>query len=668
MNDVSDLIFLAGGLIIVSIFAGLLSSRVGAPLLLVFLGLGVLVGEDGIFGVRFDNFELAYTIATLSLAVILFDGGLRTSVASARAGWAPASLLATLGVLVTSGITGAAAVYLLDLSWLHGLLIGAIVGSTDAAAVFLLLHQQGMELRKRLSATLEMESGANDPMAIFLTITLVELIGQDAGEISWLTGQAFLLQMGLGVVGGVVGGFLLTSCINRVDLAGGLYPVFALAAGLTIFGGTQLLDGSGFLAVYIAGIIIGNRRMRANQLVRRFHDGMAWFAQIAMFLMLGLLVTPSDLLPEALPAVAIALVLIFVARPVAVFLCLLPFRSFSFEERLFVAWVGLRGAVPLFLAMIPVLGGIPDSYSHFNIAFTVVLISLLLQGWTIPWVARRLGLELPPAPEADSRLGFDLLPEADRDLLAYLLPEKSPAAAKPIDELGLPRRVRIVAVLRQGVMQRRETLERLLPNDHVLLLSPPDQLAKLDRLFLPPPRLKRPFAPAALGLFTFAGDTPTGAIAEIYDLPVEEAERALPIGEFLRIKLARSPAAGDRLHLGETDLVIREVEKDAIVSVGVILEPERLGFLPGWLARRLDRWMYRPVARNILPGRGKGAVKLPGRLPIAMRTAARKTFAPHKNAEPDGKVPTGRQEPKINDADSVAPPAPPEDSGKDESR
>ncbi|HMA14208.1 MAG: potassium/proton antiporter [Bacteroidota bacterium] len=596
MAFLNDFIFLAGLLIIVSILAGLLSSRVGAPLLLVFLGLGTLVGEDGVIGVRFDNFELAYVVATLCLAIILFDGGLRTPMTSVRVAWAPATVLATLGVVVTSAITGVAAVMVLDLDWLPGLLVGAIVGSTDAAAVFLLLHQKGMELRKRLSATLEIESGANDPMAIFLTITLVELIAQSAAGLSWQSGQLFLTQMGLGAICGLAGGFLLSLVVNRIDLAGGLYPVFALAAGLTVFAGAQLVDGSGFLAVYLAGIVVGNRRMRANQLIRRFHDGMAWFAQIVMFLILGLLVTPSRLVPEAVPAIVIALVLIFIARPVAVFLCLLPFRSLSREERLFIAWVGLRGAVPLFLAMIPVLGGVENSYTYFNVVFIVVIASLVLQGWTIPWVARRLGLELPPAPEPASRLEFDLLPEADRDFIAYKLAEGSPAATKPFAQISLPPRVRVIAVLRQGAVQSWDTLERLLPEDHVLVLSPPDQVGRLDRLFMPPSQLRRALRPSALGLFAFPGDTPTGAVAATYDLPVTSAERALPIADYLRGRLGKKPETGDRLRLGAVDLVVREMDESAITSVGVVLEPEPLALVPQRLRRIAERLREKAVA------------------------------------------------------------------------
>lgn len=607
MSFLNDFIFLAGILIIVSILAGLVSSRVGAPLLLVFLGLGILVGEDGLIGVRFDNFELAYVVATLCLAIILFDGGLRTPMASVRVAWGPAAVLATFGVVVTSAITGVAAVLMLDLDWLSGLLVGAIVGSTDAAAVFLLLHQKGMELRKRLSATLEIESGANDPMAIFLTITLVELIAQSADGLTWQSWQLFLSQMGLGAICGLAGGFLLSLVVNRIDLAGGLYPVFALAAGLTVFAGAQLVGGSGFLAVYLAGIVVGNRRMRANQLIRRFHDGMAWFAQIVMFLFLGLLVTPSRLVSEMVPAIAIAVVLIFVARPIAVFLCLLPFRTLTREERLFIAWVGLRGAVPLFLAMIPVIGGVENSYTYFNVVFIVVIASLVLQGWTIPWVARRLGLELPPAPEAASRLEFDLLPEADRDFIAYKLAEGSPAVSRPFAEVSLPPRVRIIAVLRQGALQNWDTLERLLPEDHVLVLTPPDQLGRLDRLFMPSSQLRRALRPSTLGLFAFPGDTPTGALAATYDLPVTSAERAMPIAEYLRGRLGKSPEPGDRLRVGTVDLVVREMEEDAITSVGVVLEPEPFALVPQRIRRLGVRLSETAMALLRRAGRRRGA-------------------------------------------------------------
>ena len=380
MDAVNQLILVAAGLLLISILVSVPSRRVGMPLLLVFLALGMLAGEEGPGAIRFDNYQAAYLIGSVALAIILFDGGLGTRAASFRVGLRPALSLATLGVLITAGVTGLVATLVFDLNWLQGLLVGAIVGSTDAAAVFGLLHAQGLRLKERVSATLEIESGANDPMAIFLTVALVELLaagatGLDAGVLVML-----VQQMGLGLVFGYGGGRLLVYVINRLPLATSLYPLLALAGALVIFSFTLNLGGSGFLAVYVAGLVLGNRPLQANLGIQRFHDGIAWLVQIAMFLMLGLLVTPSALLSVAVPALAVALALIFIARPLAVLIALAPF-GFPLKEQLFVGWVGLRGAVPIILALFPLLAELPNAQRYFDVAFFVVLVSLVLQGW-----------------------------------------------------------------------------------------------------------------------------------------------------------------------------------------------------------------------------------------------------------------------------------------------
>ncbi len=364
-----QLILVGAGLVFVSIFAGLISSRVGAPLLLVFLGLGMLAGEDGPGGLDFDDFGTAYTIGATALAIILFDGGLRTTRETLRLATWPALVLATVGVAVTAGLTGAFAVLVLELSLLEGLLAGSIVASTDAAAVFFLLNLRGTNLVKRVSATLEVESGLNDPMAVFLTVTCVELITGGIPDASWdsigeFAGD-FSLQLAGGAVIGLCGGYILLRLINSLQLAPGLYPVLALSGALLTFGGAQLLGASGFLAVYIAGVVLGTRRHRATQLIERFQDGAAWLCQIVMFLMLGLLVTPSELLDSGAPALAIALFLLLIGRPLAVAVCLAPFR-FAWREQLFIAWVGLRGAVPIFLGTVPVLAGPAERAAVFR--------------------------------------------------------------------------------------------------------------------------------------------------------------------------------------------------------------------------------------------------------------------------------------------------------------
>ncbi|WP_084462901.1 potassium/proton antiporter [Oceanibaculum pacificum] len=598
MELANQLILLGSALLLLSILAGTLSSRIGAPLLLVFLGLGMLAGEDGL-GIQYDNFQGAYLIGSLALAIILFDGGLRTPIRSIRLVWGPASVLATLGVVLTAAITGGAAIYLLDLDPIAGLLTGAIVASTDAAAVFLLLHQRGMELRRRLGATLEVESGVNDPMAIFLTITLVELVAGTGGDMTFTVLHGFLLQLGLGALIGIAGGFLLAILVNRLDLAPGLYPVFVIAAACAVFGGTQVIGGSGFLAVYLAGIVAGNRRLRANQLIRRFHDGMAWISQIVMFLILGLLVTPSTMVDDILPGTIIALVLIFVARPVATFLCLIPF-NFSRAEKLFISWVGLRGAVPIFLAIIPILGGMENGMQYFNITFIVVLLSLLLQGWTVPWVARRLDLELPPVQEAEGRVDLDLSAQIDRDLIGYRLTETSPGANRPFRQIQLPPRVRLIVVLRDGSVVPKYKIEALHPGDYVLLLCPPEQVLAADKLFSS--RSKRAGREVRLGDFVFDGAKKMGVLADEYDLPVSRQQRDLTVGQLLTDLLPNSPNVGDRVAIGSVELVIRDIREEEIAEVGLVLEPEHPHLLPpGALGRAgalFSRLRRRPVVMD----------------------------------------------------------------------
>ena len=438
MEFANNLILLGAGLVTLSIFAGLVSSRIGAPLLLVFLGLGMLAGEDGPGGILFDDFQAAYIAGSIALAVILFDGGLRTTRQSIRSAWAPSLMLATVGVLATAIICGLFAAWALDLNWLQGLLVGSTVASTDAAAVFFLLRLHGLGLKERPGATLEVESAINDPMAIFLTILCVELLQSGAADLSWQSAWVFtgtfLSQIAGGAIFGLVGGWLLLQLVNRLELAPGLYPIFALSFVLFTFGVAQAVGASGFMAVYLAGLVLGNRRHRATQLINRFHDGLAWLCQIMMFLMLGLLVTPSEILPSLAPSLAIAIFLIVAARPVAVVLCLLPFR-FTWQEAAFISWVGLRGAVPIFLGTIPVLAGVESAQIFFIVAFVVVLTSLVIQGWTIAPAARLLGLERPPRPAAPLRAEIDLPGRSGRDMAAYTVQPFSMATRRPLARL-----------------------------------------------------------------------------------------------------------------------------------------------------------------------------------------------------------------------------------------
>ena len=392
----------AAGLMFVSLLAGMLSVRLGFSFLLVFLVAGMLLGEDGPGGVVFDDFRLAFWVGNVALAVILLDGGLRTRHSTFRTGLKPALWLATLGVVLSAGLTGAAAHLLLGLDWPLALLLGAIVGSTDAAAVFSLLKTSGVRLNERVAATLGIESGLNDPMAVYLTLALIGWALQSgtpgAGLDAWTALTSLALQFGWGVaVGGLLGrGF--AGVLRHVTLmtrpSGGVRALWLVSAGLSVFGLSTWLGGSGFLAVYVFGVVVGNKVPQSVTPVLSAMDGYAWLAQACMFLLLGLLMTPTEALRTLWPALGVSAALMLAARPLAVWLCLRPLR-FSPREIAFIAWVGLRGAVPIVLAVFPLMAGLEDAKTFFNVAVVVVLTSLVLQGSTIPWSARQARVALP---------------------------------------------------------------------------------------------------------------------------------------------------------------------------------------------------------------------------------------------------------------------------------
>lgn len=394
METSHELILLGGALGLLSIFAGLFFSRLGGPLLLVFLLLGMVAGEDGPGGIHFNDFRAAYLIGSIALAVILFEGGLKTSLSMLRAAFWPALVLATLGVALTAGIVGLVAAWTGGMPIMEALLVGAAVAPTDAAAVASMLGRMKLPIPHRLLALLEVESGLNDPMSVFLTLVLVGQVMAPAGHAGWsgIAHDLLLLieEMGGGALFGLGGGLLMLALLRHLRLEEALAPVFMLAASLSLFGLAQTVGASGFLAVYVAGIITAAADHPARAGVGRFYEALSWLAQIVLFLMLGLLVTPHDLPPVIIPALVAAAVLIFVARPLATFLCLAPFR-FSVPEMGFAAWVGLRGAVPIYLTVIPVLAGARDANGLFGQAFVLVIASLLVQGWTIQPVASWLG-------------------------------------------------------------------------------------------------------------------------------------------------------------------------------------------------------------------------------------------------------------------------------------
>lgn len=383
-------ILLVGILLLTTVLAGTLSSRFGLPALIGFLGLGILAGVDGPGGIVFSNFSFAQSVGTVSLVFILFSGGMDTAWPDVRRVAAPALLLATFGVLISAGIVAGSAMVLIGASPLEAALLGAIIASTDAAAVFAILRSTGLDLHGDVPALIEVESGSNDPMAIFLVGAVLLFIGTPQASPLTLVPE-FVVQMVMGTIVGLTVGFGMPWLLKRGGIRqGGLAFVISIATALIAFGAAQILSGNGFLASYIAGLVAGNRNYSAKRTVSTFQDGMAWLAQVAMFLTLGLLVTPSELGPAIVPGIVITLILMLVARPISVFICLTPFRQFGWRAKLFISWAGLRGAVPIVLATFPIVAGVPGAFGIFNIVFFVVLLSSVIQGPTINWAARKL--------------------------------------------------------------------------------------------------------------------------------------------------------------------------------------------------------------------------------------------------------------------------------------
>lgn len=568
-----DLILLAGLLLGMSILATVITPRLGVPLLLIFLIIGMLAGEDGPGGIPFSDYGLANFAGTLGLAVILFDGGLRTSAINFRTALWPSVSLASFGVVLTAAITGTFAAWLLDLSWAEGLLIGAIVGSTDAAAVFALLGARSMALNSRVSSTLETESGTNDPMAVFLTLAVIGYLTAP-DDYAAIDSLIFLVQqMGVGTLMGLAGGVGLAAALNRLDLNDSLYPLMALAGGLLVFGLTDRLGGSGFLAVYLAGLWIGNHRVHALPNIRRFHDGVAWLAQIGMFVLLGLLASPRNLAEVAIPGLLIALVLMVIARPVAVALGLLPFR-FPWREQVFVSWVGLRGSVPIVLATFPLIAGLDNAELFFNIAFIIVLVSLVVQGWTIGPVAQLLDLYVPSKNTRTHRVDIDLPGARDHEIVSYRLPKHSAIAGATIREIELPETVRIVAITRGNSLLPYRNWGRLREGDSVALLCDRSQLEILDKIFEASAKPLKKEEQRYFGEFGILPGASIGAVAAVYGIELPPHAEKLTVAEFLQSSLPK-PVMGDRLRLGEMELVIRELRDGTVGAVGLRLPRSR---------------------------------------------------------------------------------------------
>lgn len=482
MFAIDQFILLAAILILFGILSSKLSARLGLPVLVLFLLTGMLAGESGIGGIEFDNPIAAHALGTLALALILFDGGLQTPISSVKLVWKPASVLATLGVLVTAVVTGLAAAMILNLSILEGILIGAIVGSTDAAAVFSLLRNAGVNINRRLKSVLEIESASNDPMAIFLTVGLLEVLVNDM-KLGVGMLQLFIMQMGIGALVGLGMGWLSVVVVNRIKLvASGLYPIMVGTFGLLAFGIAANLGGSGFLAIFIAGVIIGNHRMVFQRSTYLFHDGLAWLSQITMFVVLGLLVNPEALLDVWMEGLLVAVVLTLVARPLAVAPMLALF-GFNAREMTLVSWVGLRGSVPIILAIFPLVFDLPGAALIFNVVFFVVLISATVQGATLPIVARKLGLtEMPPAKPA-ATLEITALNDVNAEIVEYTLGENPRAAGRLLSQIALPDSTVVAMITRDSEVIPPRGSTRLMAGDHLFVVLRPEVRPFVDTVF-----------------------------------------------------------------------------------------------------------------------------------------------------------------------------------------
>lgn len=565
MTAMNILFLVMALLLFVSVIASRLSARLGMPLLLAFLGVGMLAGEEG-FGIEFSNYTIANLVSQLALAIILLDGGLRTKFETFRIALKPAIVLASWGVIASVLLLGAFATFYLGVDWKLALLMAAIVGSTDAAAVFSLLRNSGVRLNARIQASLELESGINDPMAILLVSVLISLIMKP--DETTLASTLFMLlkQMGLGLLFGFLAGKVLAFLLAKIKLAEGLYAIMIASGGLLVFAVSNLFDGSGFLAVYLVGVLVGNSRNSSTEHVLNVMDGLAWLAQAAMFLVLGLLVTPSRLLDQGLHALVIAAFLILVARPLAVYSSIKWFH-YSRKELVYISWVGLRGAVPITLAIIPLMNGVPQAQLLFDVAFAVVILSLLIQGTTIPFFARKLGMVLPPKPEPlDSReiwLGnqlsvglqsFKVLPNSDAE-------NSHPYAMTRHNDFA---DARLFALIRNNATITVNMTTQMQAGDVVWYVLPESKADDFAVQFADVRNQQD--EQEFYGEFVVKPDAKVGELAFAYGLKLGDMDANRTLADVFRERFGDVPVAGDCVEIDGFRITVKELDEQSYIK------------------------------------------------------------------------------------------------------
>ncbi|WP_406017587.1 potassium/proton antiporter [Succinivibrio sp.] len=601
ISDINYAFFIVGLLLSFAIFASKLSSFFGTPLLLLFLAIGMLTGEDGvILHIQYTDYRSAFFIANLMLAIILLDGGLRTNFSTMKSVASESTILATIGVVVTSGITGGIAYLLLDISLIESLLLGCIVGSTDAAAVFSLLSRNdGVSLKTNVNSTLQIESATNDPMAILLTTTMIAFASAKATSLTDAL-LFFATQFGFGIFIGVCFGALARFIIANISLGVGLYCILVIGMGLVGFAVTAYLNGSGFLAIFIIGMFVGNQKTRHVSYILPVSEGFTWLSQITLFLMLGLLVTPHEMLNYWLPGVVIAVVITVIARPIAVFFCLKPFfRSYNNRDLIFMSWVGLRGSVPIVLAIYPVFENLDNPQLYFNVAFVVVIVSLLFQGSLIVPLSKFLKVCTPSVMVPITKSDVGIMLSNDYEILNYRIKEPTFDGAV-LRTIPFPKGTSVAAIFRDGKMIKCQGDTPIKVGDILSLIGRDADELLLNSLFSHPLKEKR--QPLYKGDKMYAADTLMVELGEQYGFELTTYEKTLTLGDFMSYHIGGYPQPGDRVNLIKISLVVVDLEGDKIRRAGLYLTSE---LMLEFERKRKDKLIMQKIEQEELERRRK---------------------------------------------------------------